>query len=860
MNKNVVDEGEAPNAQPEAQDHTFNEAPKQRRSKKFTLSTYTIYETHDRMYVVGSNKRETMFRILEIDLSVPQGDLSVLEDNVFFTRNEIMNVLSGLEEANDEGLQKRLTGCGLLGFIKFTTCYYLIVITKTSSVAILGGHAVYHIDETELVPISNTYKTPEKNSVEARLLATFLSLDLSKTFYFSYTYDITNTLQTNLLREKLRAVDRTDLNMSLGATDYNDMFMWNSHLLQPLFCCINTVYDWFQAIIHGFIDQVNVPIWGKSIYVTLIARRSHHFAGARYLKRGVNNQGYVANEVETEQIVSDMILTPFHNPDNGFFDNDRYTSFVQHRGSIPLFWSQEASNLTAKPPIQINVADPFFSPAALHFDRLFQRYGGGPIQVLNLIKGKEKNPRETKLLIEFEQCINYLNEFLPDDKKLQYTAWDMSRASKLHGQVVIEFLEKYAVNTVETTGIFHNGKDFASTKIQEGICRTNCIDCLDRTNAAQFVIGKRALGVQLLRLGLVDSAFLEYDSDIVDILTELFHDHGDTIALQYGGSHLVNTVETYRKVNQWSSHSRDMIESIKRFYSNSFIDAQRQDAINLFLGHYVWKEGHPKLWEMNTDFYLHNVFEQSFRKRSYTRWWNVYHIKSLRKTIAEEILLKDNDITKVKLLENIRGYPGAFDNYWNEYYEPRGLSFFRDLFAFKMNSTRRYHSVAKKSGWFSPFVSRKQTTLNSKLRAAVAEVKRESITVQGSVATEFCNADEYELLDLALQRQYAEFDSVSEELDSFDHTLSLLNYMPFDQDADSLMTSKTSSPLSSAELAVDHSAWLAHDIIEDKKLYGKIVDISSYSPVDDYRPFRRAENYAVDPDDAKLYEFVLSSS
>jgi len=50
----------------------------------------------------------------------------------------------------------------------------------------------------------------------------------------------------------------------------------------------------------------------------------------------------------------------------------------------------------------------------------------------------------------------------------------------------------------------------------------------------------------------------------------MYHDHGDTIALQYGGSHLVNTMETYRKIAPWTSHSRDMIESIRRYYSNSF--------------------------------------------------------------------------------------------------------------------------------------------------------------------------------------------------------------------------------------------------------------------------------------------------
>lgn len=37
--------------------------------------------------------------------------------------------------------------------------------------------------------------------------------------------------------------------------------------------------------------------------MTLVARRSRHFAGTRYRKRGISAQAFVANEVETEQIV-----------------------------------------------------------------------------------------------------------------------------------------------------------------------------------------------------------------------------------------------------------------------------------------------------------------------------------------------------------------------------------------------------------------------------------------------------------------------------------------------------------------------------------------------------------------------------
>lgn len=847
------------------------ETPRQRKTTKFILSKYTIYETRERMYVVGSNKRETMFRILEIDLGIPQDKLSVLEDNVFFTRNEIMNVLSGLEEASEEGLHKKLTGYGLLGFIRFTGCYYLVVVTKCSQVAVLAGHCIFHIDETQLVPISNSFRKPDKYSVEARLVSTFQSLDLSKTFYFSNTYDITNTLQTNLLREKLKAKDRTDISIPSGILDYNEMFMWNNNLLGPVLACIDTVYDWFQPIIHGFIDQVNVSVLGKSIYITLIARRSHHFAGARFLKRGVNNEGYVANEVETEQIVADMILTSFHRPGNGYYDSDRYTSFVQHRGSIPLYWTQEASNLTAKPPIQINSVDPYFSSAALHFDMLFQRYG--TVQVLNLIKTREKKSREVTLLREFEQCINYLNQFLPDDKRIEYTSWDMSRASKQYGQGVIEFLEKYAAKSVSTTGIFQNGTDFRSTSIQEGVCRTNCIDCLDRTNAAQFVIGKRALGVQLKQLGIVDNSYLEYDSDIVNILTELFHDLGDTIALQYGGSHLVNTMETYRKINQWSSHSRDMIESIKRFYSNSFVDAQRQDAINLFLGHYVWREGYPALWEMNTDVYLHNNYAVDGAKRSYTHWWNDYHIKSVKSLLKEEFIDKGSDLTLSDVIRNVRGYPGAFDNYWNEYYLPRSVTWMQDLFAYNMNSTRRYHAMKKDKKELSPFTSRKQSGLNKRLKTIIEESQKKSEcdTNAGSRDNILGGEDELKMSSYNLELMLQHSDSIKGKLRSvYDNKPDTIRQESLARHAGDpiIVEEKTADNVTNefynnyknSSLVENLTKHYYRQLSVDTNFYNSVINVDNYVPLEDPRSRTDVRNLKMKFTEMKVYDNYANST
>ncbi|ODV86819.1 hypothetical protein CANARDRAFT_178967, partial [[Candida] arabinofermentans NRRL YB-2248] len=619
-----------------------------------------------------------------------------MEDSVYFSRNEIMDVLNGLEESSEGGLTKKITAVGLLGFIRFTKHYYLCVVTKRRPVAILGGNYLYHIDATELIAVTSNPKRPDRNSEEERYISTFQNIELNKTFYYSYSYDITNSLQVNFLRNKKQSLGLNTKDLA-QVFEINERFVWNSALLKPVFKTFDMVYDWFQPIIHGFVDQVNISIFDVQVYVTVIARRSHHFAGARFFKRGVNDRGDVANEVETEQIVSDMLTTAFHDPSAGFYNNPRYTSFVQHRGSIPLSWSQEtAPNIRmTKPPIELNVVDPFYSTSALHFDDLFKRYGA-PVQILNLIKQREKTPRETKLLKEFEDCIEYLNKFLPNDKKMDYTAWDMSRASKSRGQDVIQWLETYSERTLQTTGFFHNGLTLKSTKLQQGICRTNCIDCLDRTNTAQFVIAKRALGHQLHALGLIKDKYLEYDSDAINILTEMFHDHGDTIALQYGGSHLVNTLQTYRKINQWTSHSRDMIESLRRFYSNSFIDAQRQEAINLFLGNYVYEKGIPMLWDLNTDYYLHNNFSGVLLnyKPSYTHWFSDCYLKHESEQLIK--LLEDKKDSRRKLLEDlviekIEPYPGCFDNYWNIRYTPRELSTFGGLFEYNMNSTARFN-------------------------------------------------------------------------------------------------------------------------------------------------------------------------
>lgn len=454
-----------------------------------------------------------------------------------------------------------------------------------------------------------------------------------------------------------------------------------------------------------------ISVYGRGAFITIIARRSRFFAGARFLKRGANDLGYVANDVETEQIVSDSLTTSFHAPGPRLFSSPQYTAYVQHRGSIPLHWTQDNTGVTPKPPIELNLIDPFYSAAALHFDDLFKRYGT-PIHVLNLVKARERTPRESKLLDEYTTAVNYLNQFLPEDHKIVYRAWDMSRAAKSRDQDVIRTLEAIAESVVTATGLFHNGDGKMSpVQLQNGVARTNCIDCLDRTNAAQFVIGKRALGHQLYTLGILGDTTIDYDTDAVNLFTHMYHDHGDTIAVQYGGSQLVNTMETYRKINQWTSHSRDMIESFRRYYNNSFLDGQRQEAYNLFLGNYIFVQGQPMLWDLATDYYLHHADPRRWsenKKRDYIHWFTPQNLSPRKLPHA---------VTIPRLRTAAIPYSYACD-YWMEYYRPSTLSSFPKMFVYRINSTVKYIPFTLKSAeedmWhrLSPFRVRADSELD----------------------------------------------------------------------------------------------------------------------------------------------------
>jgi phosphatidylinositol 3,5-bisphosphate 5-phosphatase len=144
----------------------------------------------------------------------------------------------------------------------------MIIISKRSVVALLGGHYIYHCENTDMIPVCYNHKV-EKSAEEQRLMNTFKQVDMSKNFYFryhiqsflfayerlliifgSYTYDITSTLQDNF----------TGVCRPVQENMFNDRYAWNFHMITAAFGHKESspakTY-WILPMIHGHVDQAS---------------------------------------------------------------------------------------------------------------------------------------------------------------------------------------------------------------------------------------------------------------------------------------------------------------------------------------------------------------------------------------------------------------------------------------------------------------------------------------------------------------------------------------------------------------------------------------------------------------------------
>ena len=120
-------------------------------------------------------------------------------------------------------------------------------------------------------------------------------------------------------------------------------------------------------------------------------------------------------------------------------------------------------------------------------------------------------------------------------------------------------------------------------KSQNFIVRTNCIDCLDRTNSMQYFIGKSILKYQM------------EEENIYDIETycnkfkHMFYNNGNYLSIQYSGTPALSSNYILEGKNSILGKLKDGYFSLKRYYINRKEHGKLNDLYNIITGNI--KEG-----------------------------------------------------------------------------------------------------------------------------------------------------------------------------------------------------------------------------------------------------------------------------
>ena len=299
--------------------------------------------------------------------------------------------------------------------------------------------------------------------------------------------------------------------------------------------------------------------------ITLISRRSIKRLGLRYLRRGVDDFGDTANSVETEQILSKASWKP----------SEKVYSFTQFRGSVPLFFSQSPFSFKPIPLLQHSL-ETNHEALRLHFSNVVGKYGDAQIVLL-----VDKNGGEAEIGRRYEEHIRQVNaEDGVAGRKLGFEWFDfhkICRGMKFENVSLLmsslsERLDAFG-DTVEVGGL--------TCRRQSGIFRTNCMDCLDRTNVVQSACGQKALEKQLQEEGVV----VDLRTDVTTRwFNALWADNGDAISRQYSSTAALKGDYTRTRQRNYRGAISDLGLTLSRYYNNVISDYFLQAAVDYLLG------------------------------------------------------------------------------------------------------------------------------------------------------------------------------------------------------------------------------------------------------------------------------------
>ncbi|KAL3231311.1 Phosphatidylinositol-3-phosphatase SAC1 [Nakaseomyces bracarensis] len=447
----------------------------------------------------------------------------------------------------------------LLGFIRLKLNKYAVIADTVEETGRLNGHVVYRVVQHSVVSAKRSARIDSDEAEYLKLLEMQLK---NATLYFSYTYDLTNSVQRN---EQLKS----------GAmwTNCDNRFFWNHYITEELRGLAQedqSVSRFVQPVIYGYAKIIDTGLNSVPINIGLITRRSILRAGTRYFRRGIDENGNVGNFNETEQIL--VVRKSGANPE--------VYSFLQTRGSVPVYWA-EINNLKYKPSLVLG-DNSTLEPTRKHFDEQIKLYGDNYLVNLVNQKGHELPVKES-----YEAAVAGLN-----NPKLHYVYFDFHhecRNMKWHRvKLLIDHLTELGLSNQDYFHKILSADGTTTEKVvneQKSTVRTNCMDCLDRTNVVQSVLAHWVLQNEFETSGIIQKGEAwEQDKNLLVLLQNLWADNADAVSFSYSGTGALKTDFTRTGKRTKMGAFNDLVNSISRYYQNNLTDGPRQDSYDLFLG------------------------------------------------------------------------------------------------------------------------------------------------------------------------------------------------------------------------------------------------------------------------------------
>lgn len=466
-----------------------------------------------------------------------------------------MKLIDELPQFNSMNSPRSRTIFGVVGMLKLLAGLYLIVITEHECVGSYLGYPIYKVTSLKVLPCDHSLKSSpvEQKKMESEFSMLLNAAERTSGLYFSYDVNLT------LSAQRLHNLGEESKILPLWR-QVDPKFVWNNYMLESLID--NKLDQYLLPVIQGSFQNFQADIGKNTIDLTLIARRCTRRTGTRMWRRGADSDGYVANFVESEQIVQL----------NGFT-----ASFIQVRGSIPLLW-QQIVDLTYKPKFEIVKLEEAPRVAERHFLDLRKRYGS--VLAVDLVN---KHGSEGRLSEKYADAMQHV---LGEDTR--YLHFDFHRiCGHIHFER-LSILYDQMEDFLRKNGYFLLNAKGEKTEEQLGVVRTNCIDCLDRTNVTQSMLGRKMLERQLQRIGVfsAEDSISKY-SHFDDSFKILWANHGDDISIQYSGTPALKGDFVRFGKRTVQGILKDGWNALARYYLNNFRDGTKQDAIDLLQGHYI---------------------------------------------------------------------------------------------------------------------------------------------------------------------------------------------------------------------------------------------------------------------------------